>query len=442
MALISLGLGIKSVQAQGGVGITYTTGFQLQNLGLSTATVSIAYYNQAGTVVQTVSDTIAPSGSRTYFPIGPASPFNGSVVVSSDQQLVAIANQIAGGSVVGGGAAGGFSSGATTVNLPLIMRNNSGINTWFNVQNAGSAAATVRVSYLPGSAGSATSEVRTVQPGAATTFDQIGNAGLGATFVGSAVVTSTQPIVSTAMQVANGSFKAVFVYNGFTAGSTSVALPLVMANNSGFFTGIQVQNAGTSATNVTITYSSNSVAGMGTPVAEVASVPAGQSHTFLQAGGQWTGKYVGSAIVTNSGAQPLVAIVNQVKTGVTSLGSAYEGFNPASATSKVSIPLVMANNSGYLTAIQVQNVGGSPCSVNVTYAPNTVAGMGTPSVENHSIATNQSFTYFQAGGQWTGRYVGSAVVSGASCSLLAIVNEVNLVTAANDQLDTYDGFNY
>jgi hypothetical protein len=214
-----------------------------------------------------------------------------------------------------------------------------------------------------------------------------------------------------------------------------------MANNSGFFTGIQVMNVGSATATVNVAYGPNT-AGAFAPTAESASVAAGGSATFLQSGGQWgSNKYVGSATITNAQGQSLVAIVNQLKSGALSFGTAYEGFDPTSATSSISAPLVMANNSGYFTGIQVQNVSGaSPCNVTVTYGPNT-AGSFAPVPESASVALGASYTFLQSGGQWgSNKYVGSASIAGTGCSIVAIVNELNL--SLNDQFFTYNGFNY
>jgi hypothetical protein len=76
-------------------GITYNTGFQVQNLGTGTATITITYYNQDGTIAATQSDSIPAGGSKTYFGSIPVSDgFNGSVVISSDQPVAAIANEL------------------------------------------------------------------------------------------------------------------------------------------------------------------------------------------------------------------------------------------------------------------------------------------------------------------------------------------------------------
>jgi len=421
-------------------GITYTSGYQVQNLENATATVTIAYYNQDGTkaVNPDVSGTIPAMGSVTYFPIHASDGFNGSVVVSSDKKIVAIANTL-GNNPQYAASTEGFDAGATTVMLPLIMRGNAGYFTWFNVQNVGASPATVTVNFVRGSAGNNyTAPAVTIQPYAASTFNQRDLTALGTQFVGSAIVTSNQPIVATVMQVGE-TYKNMMGYNGFTAGSRSVSLPLVMANNSGYYTGIQIQNVSPGVANVTIAYGAN-IAGGFVPTNESATLQSNESKTFIQQGGQWTGKYVGSATVTAD--QDIVAIVNQVKMTGTVQGTSYNGFNPVNATNKVSAPLIMANNSNYYTGFQVMNVGAGSVNITVTYGPNTGGGFA-PAGETTSVAPGNSYNSIQSGGQWgANKYVGSAVVTAdAGAKIVMIVNQVNPV-AAGDQYMTYDGFNY
>ncbi|MBL7183681.1 MAG: hypothetical protein ISS50_04435 [Anaerolineae bacterium] len=432
------------VSAQGS-GITWNSGFQVQNLESTEATIEIIYYNQDGTVAADVPDTIPALGSKTYSTIHEdvGTTFNGSVVISSNTQVVAIANLLASGTLSAGAATNSFSAGAMEMNLPLIMRGNWGFNTWFNVQNTGTSSTNVTVTYNPGTFGNpGVTDTAIIPAGAAATFDQETKSGLGDRFVGSAVVTSdSQVIVATVEQAGTGSTKTLLGYNGFTGGSATVVVPLVTADNWGYTTGIQVQNiSGNDPCDVTVTYSANTVPGMGTPTPDPASIAVGASHTFGQSGGQWTARYVGAATITGSGCN-IVAIVNQLKGGALSFGTAYEGFDPTAATSNVSAPLVVANNYGYATGIQVQNVSGaSPCNVTVTYSANTVPGMGTPTPDPASIAVGASHTFGQSGGQWTARYVGSAIVTGSGCNIVAIVNNLN--GSGNDQFLTYNGFNY
>jgi hypothetical protein len=431
------------VPAASAQSITWTSGFQVQNLSSSTASIVVSYYNQDGTKnISDVSDTISGMGSKTYFPISANPGFNGSVVVSSDQPVVAIANTL-GNSPQYAASTESFSEGSNSVKLPLIMKNNSGFYTWFNVQNAGSSDASVTVQFVPGSSGTGyTTSAQTIKPGAAATYNQRlePDANLGTTFVGSAVVNSSQPVVATVMQVGEGLAKIMMGYNGFTTGSTAVSLPLIMANNSGYFTGYQVQNVGTSAATVTIDYGEN-IVGSFAPPDDTVTLDPNESATFIQSGGTWgTNKFVGSATITCS--EPVVAIVNQVGAAGSAVGTAYNGFNPSQATSKVSAPLIMANNSGYYTGIQVMNVGTAATTITVDYGAN-LAGSYNPPNETATIQPGDSYNSIQASGAWgTNKYVGSATVTaGASDSIVMIVNQI-WPAAAGDQFMTYNGFNY
>lgn len=457
--------GARSTYAQGG--LTYNTGFQVQNLSdSSSASVTIYFYSQSGgTLLGTTAATINPLSSTTFFPItlpGGATSFNGSLVIESSAPVAAIANLL-GNSGAYGASVGGFSSGSTTFNLPLVMCNNSGFNTFFNVQNAGDSSTDVTITYIPGSNGkSGVTETATLAKGAAKTFDQQTGSGTknctdladgSGRFIGSARITTTgQPVVASVMQLNTTTFKIMMGYNGFASGSSTVGVPLVMANNSGFYTGIQIQNVGSSSTTVTVDYSANT-AGSFNPADETCNLSAGASCTLIQNGGAWTGKYIGGATVTSNNGQELVAIVNQVSLGgggVGPFGTAYEGFNPTPATSKISAPLVMSNNSGYYTGIQVQNVGGADCaSVTMDYGPNS-GGSFNPADEVFSLANGASKTIIQnstspgngsAVNNWgTNRYIGSAAINAPGCKIVAIVNEVKI--GAGDSFFTYNAFNH
>ena len=431
LALVLLLVLVGSVVVSG-QGITYDTGFQVQNLGTAQANITITYYNQDGSVAASVADTIAAGGSNKYYPLTAVPDgFNGSVVITSDQPVAAIANELGNAGAYGASYAG-FSAGATAVNLPLVMRANGGFDTWFNVQNAGTADANVTVTYTPGAHGSGYTEMATIKPGAAHTFDQAGLTALGTKFVGSASVTSDQPIVATCNQVGPTTLLA---YDGFTGGSTMPSFPLVNANNAGYITGIQIMNIGTMNTNVTVIYTPSKFGG---PSTENHDIPAGGSVTFALAHFAASGeRFVGSGAVTaNSASQPLVAVVNQLNSGANK-GAAYGGFDPATATDKVSFPLVMANNptpGAYYTATTVQNVGTTTTTVTIAYSGSTATEMKT-------LAPGESWPVSQTT-HFGSRYVGSATVTASGGGLIiGMCNELNLLVAG-DAFLVYEGFNY
>jgi len=465
LAFVLAFFGATTAKAQGG--LTYSSGVQIANLEGTAADITLIYYSQeTGLEVARVDDTIAANSSKTYFPLsGVDDGFNGSMVIESTTQVAAIANLITtDGSY--GAATTGFGSNeiSTDFSLPLVMCNNSGFNTFFNIQNAGTDDATVEIEYLPGSNGkSGVTESVTLKPGAAKTFDQTEGSDTkdcadlkdaSGRFIGGAQITSDQPVVASVMQLNTGSFKILMGYNGFATGSPEISLPLVMANNSGFYTGIQIQNVGASNTNVTVDYAANTAGSFNPSNDTCNNLGPGDSCTFIQASGKWTGKYNGAAKITNSTDQNLVAIVNQVSPGgggFGPFGTAYEGFDPAASTSNISTPLVMANNSGYYTGIQVQNVGDSACAdITIDYGPNVAPG-GTfnPVNEVFDLTAGTSKTIIQdsipskngGNNDWTGKkYIGSAQITAPEgCSIVAIVNEVAI--SSGDKFFTYDGFN-
>jgi hypothetical protein len=470
ITMLVLGLApVHPAYAQGG--LTWTSGFQVYNPGATGANVTFTYYNSSdGSVGGTVNDVIPATSSKTYFPItGVSAGFNGSLVISSDQPLVTVNNLVT-PDFHYAASTNGFSSGSTSIGLPLIMCNNNGFNTFFSVQNAGGSDANITVTYTPNGTGFgvAASETATLHAGQSKIFDQTtGTATKNCStmqdpvshkFIGSVTVTSTQPVVAAGYSLNTTTYQSLSGYGGFAAGSTTVTLPLVMANNSGYWTGIQVQNVGSSAADVTITYGPNG-GGSYAPTNDTCTALApGQSCTVLQSGGaKWTNvtpndhKFLGSATVTST--QPIVAIVNQANLsgGATnSKQAAFEGFDPAVATATLDMPLIYANNGGWYTGFQVMNVGTGSCNVTVTYGPNT-GGVFAPVTEVFTLATSASKTVIQNGttasngsaNNWStaGRYLGSASAAGAGtgCKIVAVVNQVGL--AGYDTFMSSDAFN-
>jgi hypothetical protein len=422
---------------------TYNTGFQVQNLSdTNTANITIVYYTKTGSTDATVSDTIAAGSSKTYFPIGASAGFDGSVVISSDQPVAAITN-ILGDGLGFGASYESFSGGAGEVSLPLIMKANSGFTTWFNVQNTGSSAVNVSIAY---SNSTCTDSVSNLAPGAAATVNQANNTCLPSPYVGSATVTAASggSVVATVLQVGPST---LFAYNGFTGGATTPVMPLINANNSGYITGIQVQNAGAASTSVTLNYSP--VPGFGTACAETKTIAPGTSQTFALYAFTFPGDpnpgtnncafgstFVGGATVTQTGSEPLVAIVNQLNNAAAK-GAAYNGFDPAVASDTIVMPLIMDRNSNFWTGFNVQNVGASNVTVTCNFVQSN--GSNNSSATSPSLAPGAAWNHLQLNQLGNG-WVGSATCSGGSgSSLLGVVNELQN-GAAGDQFYAYTAF--
>jgi len=417
----------------------YSTCFQLQNLEASIANITISYYAQGSAISIDVVDTIPASGSKTYCPLTAVSAgFNGSVVINSTTDLAAIAN-VTGGSPAWSGwdaSYAGFNAGATTVSIPLLMKGNYGFNTWFNIQNAGGTAdANVGVSYSDG-----TIHNEIIGVNQAKTFDQSTETHSATVFAAS--VTSDQPVVVTVMEVGSPSLPMLFGYNGFTSSTTAPLMPLVMANNYGYSTGIQIQNVGGSSTNVTVAYT-HSVSG--TDCTETHTIAAGSSTTFaLHA---WDGTdasnntcvngqtFIGSAKVSvNSASMGLVAIVNQQNFG-TNKGAAYGSFDAVAATATVVFPLIMDRNYGYFTGFNVMNAGTNDATVTCTFTGSAFT-VGPTLLTPGQAMTNTQLNLIANG------YVGAATCSatGTAPKIVGVVNEL-LNSGTSDTFLVYEGFN-
>jgi hypothetical protein len=421
--------------------LNYTSCFQVQNLdGAQTAAISVSYYEQGVASPTVVNDTVAAAGSKTYCPLSAVSDgFDGSVVISSDVEVAAIAN-------ISGAESGdpnwtsynasytGFTAGATTVNLPLLFKNNSGFDTFFNVQNAGTDTANVTVNYSDG----APDAMASIGPGQAHTFRQADEAHTQAIFA--ATITSNQPVVATVIEVGPSNMPMLFGYNGFTNSSTNPVMPLVQANNSGYTSGIQIQNTGAAATNVTLTYLP---ATAGTQCTETHSIAPGASATYAL--NAWAAgdanadntcvngqTFIGSARVTaNSASVGLVGIVNQHSFGANK-GASYGAFNPANATNTVVMPLIMDRNSDYWTGFNVQNVGAAATTVNCTFANTGYTASAT--LQPYEALNDIQFNNIASG------YVGSAVCTSSGQPIIGVVNELRNV-GTQDTLLTYEGAN-
>lgn len=463
-----------------------TAGVQVQNLDANAATLSFQAVDQAGNVVKNFTDptTVPGNSSRTYFPldtIGLNTSFNGSLVVSSDKAVAAIANinATSGSGVPVAASYDGVSGGAPSLTLPLIQKNNGAkkFDTTFNVQNAGQADTTVKVTYIPAGAGNGNTgctQTKTIKPSSSATFNQnsdpdssytgcsgTGLAPAGGKFVGSAKVEASAN-VNVAAAVLEASQVNLLAYTGFTPGqaSNNPTFPLVNANNNGNTTGIQIANLGSTATDVTVSYtpSPNS----GTACTEKQTIPAGSSTTFalIAFANSSLGaaencidnvKFVGSGTVTvNSASQPLVAVINQTNPGK-SFGSAYNSFNVSAATSKVSLPLILDFNGKFhvSTGIAVVNVGKDPVNITCVY-----------STQNGNTPAPDSATNVAPGGSLvkvnnnlhvgSNAYVGSADCTATGSGETKIIGVVNQTPAlltvggapAGDKLLTYEGFNH
>jgi len=132
---------------------------------------------------------------------------------------------------------------------------------------------------------------------------------------------ANQPVVAIVNQVTSTSGEA---YDSFIPSQVTgtIVLPLIMDHNSGWYTGFNVQNVGSAATDVTCTFTNTSYTVTG-------HLEAGAVLNAIQNGKvNGTNRYVGSGTCTATGSgAKIVAVVNEIAPGAGDGLLVYEGIN-------------------------------------------------------------------------------------------------------------------
>jgi formate-dependent nitrite reductase membrane component NrfD len=417
IVVLLTGVAVTAASAQ----FTTTTSFQVQNLSSSaTANIQILFYDSTGNVVSgaTINDTITASQSKLYYQgttVGLPSPFNGSVVISSDQPVAAIGvtkTANAAGTQQYQGTYSGFSAGADKFYAPVVMKAFYGYTTEISVQNAGSANCDVTITYL---VGGYTDTYTGLKPGQVHRFDNASTPSMPSGFIGSGTISASAG--GSIIAVVNQNYAAGLqqqTYNGFAAtdAGTTLYTPVVMKTFYGFNTSVSVQNIddATSAT-VTIYFSNGTSQTTPTPLAPKAG------YVFTQGNNAaLPSSWLGSARLVSSSSAKIIAVVNQQNT-TSGKASSYNAM--ANPSTRYVGPNVMKGFYGFNTSVQIMNVGAAASTFTATFSNGT---------SQTSTSRNQYETYLFTQGNnaslpssWTG----SVVITSASGTqqFVVIVNQ-------------------
>jgi hypothetical protein len=305
------------------------------------------------------------------------------------------------------------------------------------VQNVGTATANIVVTAYDKNSAATYSSSQSVASGAAFTFIPSNFAGMPAGFIGSAVVSSDQPIKaivnvtnnqSGSLGVAGG--LAAAQYQGTEVANTALYFPLVKHNRFGKTTAFYIQNAGTAAASVTAVFKMDTG---GTYTKTVASVDPNKmvlinpiDALVPSVGGAGGRDNIGS--LTVSSAQPLAGTVLEYIQGqaIATVLNGTRGFTAADFDTKAYAPIIKNNRFGRFTGVQVQNVSAGPANIYITYVGSTGC-TGTYSESALGVAAGASKTWVQqgAGSPFPVNCIGSATITSTG-NIVAIVNEGNL----------------
>lgn len=400
LVVVVLALTVASVGAAGGPpGGGFYSGQTIQNLGAGPASVVVTLYDSTdASKTYTTNQTIAEGGAWTFFsgdvPGVPAG-FLGSAVVSSDQPVKAVVNvtnRKSGTYGVDGGTAAAQYRGTddqstgTTLVFPLAKAGFGPKTTAFYVQNAGDAAATFTASFLMGTGLTDPSPVAypytspSLAPGQMAVIIP-SDAGVPDSRIGSLTITSAQKLAGTVLEYETTTAPAKILQGtvGFTPNDfdTRVLFPVVKKQLAGRSTGLQVQNVGDVAVDVTLTYRG---AGGSCPAPFSATEPVRtlqpkQSTTYLDSALLAAG-CLASAEATATG--NIAGVVNESFLPCTGAcvqrATTYAAFPAKSATKKLVAPVFKEDLANKRSGMTIQNVSGANATATVVFKTSGVLG--------------------------------------------------------------------
>jgi hypothetical protein len=416
----------------------FSTNLTIQNLGLTSASVTAQYYDNSGASlnsVQTLNSTCSslPVDAACLAP----NPFEagevGTATLVSNQPLAVLV----GTQTQFGGSAYAVSQGAAaTLIAPLAINNATGFTTTLNLANVGVNPAKVTVSFYDqqGHLVSAATKSVSIASHASLSLDQASSTSqLPTGFYGWAKVegqTGDQLVGQVLEERAD--IKFVALTNALPQASAQAQLyaPAIFKGAFGTFeTGANIINTSDIATEVNITYYDSmgkayqttpfSLAGKGVaPIYQGASFGQGLPNGGLPQG------FYGSAEVNAAAGSSLVMVVNEAggltKNGAAQSGS-YEGVG--SGASRVGLPVVANGGGGYTTGASILNRSEVAVSGSISYyAPD---GSATGTVQAFSLAAHASEPVYQGGVGLGAGFRGQAIVtqsSGMENSLIVTTN--------------------
>ncbi len=458
-------------------GSGWWSGEQVQNVGSSTASVSITAYDSSGNY-STSTQALAPGSAFTFIPSdfsGMPAGFSGAAVVTSDQPIKAIVNvtnRESGSLGIAGGKAAAQYQGVdgsmvdTTLYFPLAKGDHFNKTTTFFIQNTGSSAVTATANFIMRNGDTYMYTTPSIAPNEMVSFSLLDVASYNPTTndgrVGSLTVTATEPLAGTVIEHFTTENPATVAQatRAFVAADfdTKAYAPVIKNNRFNRFTGIQVQNVSANPITITVTYVGSAGSCAGNTYTDTASnVGSGESATFVQLTGQTNLPDNCTASATIEGTGNIVAIVNEsyvssyVSAGNDQRAVTSSAIPANSATTKVSVPLFKDDRFDKRTGLQIQNVGAAQatnvvatfaCTGGATFTavskPQTVSAGGAVLFYNPS----QQGSMFEAANPFSSANVNCSVTITADQPIVAIANESVTPGATLEQdNNNYEGFN-
>ncbi len=309
---------------------------------------------------------------------------------------------------------------ASTLYLPMVVRNVDGWSSEITIQSASEAAGSIDVQFVreDGSSDRAVRASLTPLGSVTIALDTVGLS--GGSWRGAAVVTSdvsVSGVVTTAAQASDA-----MAYDARVDSGSTVYAPLAFKNRNGWSSNVVVQNVGTQVTTVRLTYRSSTDAGQWTE--SVGVPPLASRALLLNERSVVPDGFAGAVTATSVEGVPLAVVVASTH----ALGSATAYAGAATGGTSLVAPVVFKNRATdgvWNTGIQLQNLGTDPAQVTTTYTSSE-----NPAIqwtETLAIAPGAAETLYQAARTMLpDGFVGSAQITvNNGVPVSGVVNEVN-----------------
>lgn len=380
----------------------FTTYLAFQNTASVPATVTLQYFNSAGTAVATPSascSNLAPF-AECIAPNPFADGAQGTGVLYSTQPLNVIVSEA---TPYGGSAYAVTAGGSNNLVAPVIIHNGlADFTTNLTIFNGGSSSVTGTVQFYQqdGTQVITATKSFTLTADTSINYDQASDSTLGNSFYGWAQISSasgSQLVAQILEQSPSQHFVALA--NAQASSQTTLYAPAIFHNAYGTFnTGVNIVNPNSQAITVSLTYYNKDGSTYTAPAFQLAA----HSLQGIYQGSNTAGtglptallpdNFAGAAVITATGG--VVMAVNEFG-GVNANGNAKSGTYSAAASSNNSIglPVVANGGYGYVTGATIFNTSSQTVTGTIQYYNTDGTTSGT--AKSFSVGPHQSFALYQ-----------------------------------------------
>lgn len=407
LLVVALVIPTSVVQAQSATNQTWMSSITYYTPSSSGGELTISFYSEGSATPITLPPiTLNPHAAGSLYVGGVTelgTTFSGTAVLTSDVYVIATAVQFAVSPETnnyGRLLYSGFtpSEAASTFYIPTVLNAKFGSTSLIAIQNTASSAITANVKFY--AVGSTTPTVEKnydipTQSNAILPCNNASKVGLPAGFNGSAVITAAAGQVVASVQETDDNGRGAYAFEGVASGANTIYMATMLCNAFGGQNSYYaIQNASTSAANVTINFYDTA----GSLVGQLPSTALGAGNKMSVNPCDYVAAGISGSAVINSTGAPVIAI-GKVK-APNGMATAFVG--QGAGSTKIAAPYIRwaaTPTSEWRTYVAVMNVGtGAATNIVAKYydgngtlkASKTLATAGSPLAQYIKTNTDAS----------------------------------------------------